>query len=210
MKTVAEKLAVIVGIDEAGRGSLAGPVVAGACILPEDREMPPLLRDSKQLSHDEREEMFTWITQHCTYGCGIVDATDIDHHRILSSTERAMQVAVARVARLVTPTYLLIDGRDKFWFDYPHSSIIHGDTIEPCISAASILAKVVRDRIMMMYDKMYPQYGFCFHKGYGTPEHCDLIRSRGLSPLHRKTFLHEKTIGEIPDLSVQEKKKKRS
>ncbi|MCF7844892.1 MAG: ribonuclease HII [Kiritimatiellales bacterium] len=196
MKTVAEKLAVIAGIDEAGRGALAGPVVAGACILPSDKEPPFLLKDSKQLSYEEREEVFIWITQHCIYGCGIVDAQDIDQCRILSATEQAMQAAVARVARQVTPTYLLIDGRDKFWFDYPHSSIIHGDDLEPCISAASIVAKVVRDRIMITYDKMYPQFGFNSHKGYGTPEHCDLIRSRGPCAIHRKTFLHEKTIGE--------------
>ncbi|MBU2213818.1 ribonuclease HII [Patescibacteria group bacterium] len=194
MKTVAEKLAVIVGIDEAGRGSLAGPVVAGACILPSDRELPHLIKDSKRLSHEEREEMFTWITQYCTYGCGIVDAQDIDQFRILSATEFAMQAAVERVARLITPTYLLIDGRDKFWFDYPHSSIIDGDEKEPCISAASIVAKVVRDRIMMTYDKMYPQYGFCFHKGYGTEQHFDLIKSRGLCEIHRKTFIRETTL----------------
>ena len=197
MKTVAEKLAVIVGIDEAGRGALAGPVVAGACVLPSGREYPLLLKDSKQLSPLEREEMFVWITQYCTYACGMVDALDIDSCRILEATQTAMQIAVGRLAQRLTPTYLLVDGRDAFWFDYPHSSIIGGDETEPCISAASIVAKVVRDRIMMTYDKMYPHYGFRFHKGYGTAEHCDLIRSRGVCPLHRETFLHEETIGPL-------------
>jgi len=100
-----------------------------------------------------------------------------------------MQLAVAKIAEAVTPTYLLVDGCDKFWFDYPHSPVIHGDDLEPCISAASIVAKVTRDRLMIEYDEKYPIYGFAYHKGYGTPEHIDLIRTRGPCPLHRTTFL---------------------
>jgi len=197
MKTVAEKLAVIVGIDEAGRGALAGPVVAAACILPQGIQLPSLIKDSKQLFPHEREEMFRWITLHCAYGCGVVDAKEVDAHRILNATEKAMQIAVTNISQTVTPTYLLVDGRDKFWFDYPHSSIIDGDQLEPCISAASIIAKVTRDRIMVEYDRKFPHYGFRFHKGYGTAQHFDLIKSRGPCEIHRKTFLHEETLMRI-------------
>jgi ribonuclease HII len=86
---------------------------------------------------------------------------------------------------------LLVDGRDKFWFDYPHSSIIDGDELEPCIAAASIVAKVTRDRIMLKHDKIFPQFEFKSNKGYGTPEHFDLVKARGLSVIHRKSFIHD-------------------
>ena len=190
MSATAKKSAVIVGVDEAGRGALAGPVVAGACLLPENlRSLPPFLQDSKQLDPDVREHAFAWICRNCTIGTGAASAEDIDVHGILWATELAMQRAVAVLAEQVAPTYLLIDGRDAFWFDYPHSSIIRGDALEPCISAASIVAKVTRDRLMVAYDKEHPHYGFAFHKGYGTPEHLDLLQSRGPCSIHRKTFL---------------------
>jgi ribonuclease HII len=180
---------IIVGIDEAGRGALAGPVVAGACVLTERLEGNPLIRDSKQLSEQEREEAFAWITAHCTYGVGIAEAALVDAEGILGATERAMQQAVADVAKRVSPTYLLVDGRDKFWFDYSHSSIVRGDVSEPCISAASIVAKVTRDRLLCDLAKEHPLFGFEIHKGYGTPEHLSRIRAHGVSPLHRRTFL---------------------
>ena len=191
--------AIIAGIDEAGRGSLAGPVVAAACVLQAQR-VPPFIRDSKQLTPDQREEAFGWIAAHCAYGIGITDAREIDAAGILAATEKAMQKAVTELADLVNPTYLLIDGRDKFWFDYPHSSIIRGDETEPCISAASIIAKVTRDRIMIEYHGKFPRYGFDVHKGYGVPMHFAAIRQHGMCMLHRRTFLKthiEETAGKL-------------
>jgi len=179
---------IIAGIDEAGRGSLAGPVVAAACVLQVQR-VPPFIRDSKQLSPDQREEAFGWIAAHCAYGIGIVEAREIDAFGILAATEKAMQKAVKELSDLVSPTYLLIDGRDKFWFDKPHSSIVRGDETEPCISAASIIAKVTRDRLMIEYHERFPRYGFDVHKGYGVPMHFETIRAHGPCMLHRTTFL---------------------
>jgi len=181
--------AVIAGIDEAGRGALAGPVVAGACILPVDTPLPSFIRDSKQLTPERREEAYAWISTHCAFGFGVVESTFIDANGILPATERAMQEAVAMLAKTKKPTYLLVDGRDKFWFDYPHSAIINGDALEPCIAAASIVAKVTRDRIMVEQDGQFPKYGFAMHKGYGTPEHFAAIKTTGPSPIHRQTFL---------------------
>jgi len=181
--------AIIAGIDEAGRGALAGPVVAGACILREDTPLPRFIRDSKQLTPEQREEAFAWISLHCVYGAGIVEASFIDTHGILPATEKAMQQAVEELAQHRRPTYLLVDGRDKFWFDYPHTAIIDGDALEPCIAAASIVAKVTRDRLMVQLDAMFPQYGWKTHKGYGTPEHITAIGKFGPSRLHRLTFL---------------------
>ncbi len=181
--------AVIAGVDEAGRGALAGPVVAGACVLPDRTPLPRFIRDSKKLTPDMREEAFAWITAHCMFGAGIVEAAFIDLYGILPATEKAMQEAVETLARTCRPTYLLVDGRDKFWFDYPHTAIIDGDDLEPCISAASIVAKVTRDRLMTELDRASPQYGFKIHKGYGTPEHFSALHTHGISVLHRKTFL---------------------
>jgi ribonuclease HII len=198
------KSAIIAGIDEAGRGALAGPVVAGACILPTGIPLPRFIRDSKKLTPNMREEAFTWIAAHCMYGEGIVDAAFIDRYGILPATEKAMQDAVEALARTCRPTYLLVDGRDKFWFDYPHTAIIDGDDLEPCISAASIVAKVTRDRLMVGQDTCFPDYGFAIHKGYGTPEHFEALRIRGVSSLHRQTFLRSFTheLGEATPAST--------
>lgn len=189
---------VIVGIDEAGRGPLAGPVVAAAVHLP-----CPVTRhkrggwtagacrlfDSKQLTEAEREEAYTWITSSCPYGVSLVEAREIDAIGILEATNRAMQEALAQLCVSVRPTYLLVDGRDAFWFDYPHSSVIGGDGLEPCIAAASIVAKVTRDRIMKEHANTFPAYGFERHKGYGAPDHIEIIRTQGVTPLHRLTYL---------------------
>ncbi|NLG07384.1 ribonuclease HII [Candidatus Peribacteria bacterium] len=180
--------AIIAGIDEAGRGALAGPVVAAACIL-RTTDVPPFIRDSKQLTPQAREEAFTWITAQAISGIGSSDAGTIDTIGILGATERAMQDAVAALAASVTPTYLLVDGCDKFWFDYPHSSIIRGDESEPCISAASILAKVTRDRLMRAACPQHPAYGFSAHKGYGTAAHFAALTRYGPCALHRRSFL---------------------
>lgn len=189
--------AVIVGLDEAGRGALAGPVVAGACVLIEGLASHPLIRDSKQLLPGERELAYAWITRHCTWGVGIVAAEYVDAEGILAATELAMQQALSGIEKSVKPSYLLVDGRDRFWFNYAHSSVIRGDETEPCISAASILAKVTRDRLMVEYSKNSP-YGFEGHKGYGTAEHFAAIAKHGTSSLHRRTFLSH-AFGEEPE-----------
>jgi ribonuclease HII len=143
------------------------------------------------MTPDERENSYSWITSHCTFGVGSVDASEIDRIGILAATEIAMQRAVAAVANVSRNLYLLVDGRDKFWFDFPHSSIIRGDDSEPCIGAASIIAKVTRDRFMTDLHKSASKYGFDEHKGYGTPDHFAAIRKHGISNMHRKTFLKE-------------------
>lgn len=188
--------AVIIGIDEAGRGALAGPVVAGACVLEDALLTHPLIADSKTLTPKQREEAFAWIESNCTYGYGVVDGSEIDSGGILAATEKAMNLALAMVEKQVKPTYLLIDGRDKFWFNYPHSSIIKGDEKEPCISAGSVVAKVWRDRLMVRLSESFPNYKFHEHKGYGAPVHIEAIHMFGTCPLHRQTFLRN-IIGEV-------------
>lgn len=198
---------VIVGIDEAGRAPLAGPVSAAACVLPvllfrrsrtwpawSPFEDPPedgdcIIADSKKLTSEQRETAYRWITAHCPYGAGMVGAEEIDRIGILAATEKAMQNALAQLEFLVTPTYLLVDGRDKFWFNYAHSAMIRGDEREPCIAAASIIAKVTRDRWMVKAAKEFATYGFERHKGYGTRAHFAALSRLGPCPLHRRTFL---------------------
>lgn len=180
---------VIVGIDEAGRGALAGPVVAGACLLENSLTTHPLIADSKSLTSEQREEAFQWIEANCTFGYGVVEGHEIDASGILTATEKAMNLALGMIENQVKPTYLLIDGRDKFWFNYPHSSVIKGDESEPCISAGSIVAKVYRDRLMIAHSETFPHYKFHEHKGYGAPVHIEAIQMFGTCPLHRKTFL---------------------
>ena len=179
---------VVVGIDEAGRGALAGPVVAAACVLPAGIVPPVRIADSKQMSPAERKASFDWIIDHCLCGLGVMAASDVDRIGILAATECAMQAAVAEIAQRTKPLYLLIDGRDAFWFDHPHSSIVKGDQLEPCISAASIIAKVSRDKIMTDLDKAFPDYGFAGHKGYGTAAHFAAVNKKGFCPHHRRTF----------------------
>ena len=186
-----KKKILTVGVDEAGRGALAGPVVAGACILPEIESFPVIIGDSKKMSPKQREESYEWLIRNSIYGVGMVDAATIDRIGILASTEIAMQQAVKAVSEKQPNLYVLIDGRDAFWFDWPHSSIIHGDSVEPCIGAASIIAKVTRDRWMTECAKQHSVYGFEGHKGYGAPNHFKAIKVHGISPLHRRTFLHQ-------------------
>lgn len=181
--------AITAGVDEAGRGPLAGPVVAAACILPALKRFPRFICDSKVLDSAGREEAYAWITKHCIIGVGLSGSRYVDERGILAATERAMQQAVAMLAYTVKPTYLLIDGRDKFWFDYPHTSIIDGDALEKCISAASIVAKVSRDHIMRQMDLQFPGYGFAAHKGYGTEMHYAMIKKLGMCGIHRRSYL---------------------
>lgn len=189
---------VIVGVDEAGRGPLAGPVVAGAVHLPREPKKARSggwsidgirLFDSKQLTDAEREESYAWITANCPWGVALSTALDIDEQGIMASNESAMQRAVAMLAETVKPTYLLVDGRDKYWFDYVHSSIVEGDAKEACIAAASIVAKVTRDRMMVEYAKEFPLYGFDGHKGYAAPTHIEALKTHGPCAIHRRSFL---------------------
>ncbi|MSR67668.1 ribonuclease HII [Candidatus Peribacteria bacterium] len=180
---------LIVGIDEAGRGALAGPVVACACSLPVMKNYPVKIGDSKQMTPWEREESCAWLIKNCVHGIGRVEADSIDRIGILAANEIAMQKAVKQVAKIHQNLYLLVDGRDKFWFDHPHSSIIRGDQSELCIGAASIIAKVTRDKRMMALAKKFPRFAFEKHKGYGTPDHFAAIKKHGGCSEHRKSFL---------------------
>lgn len=183
--------AITAGIDEVGRGALAGPVVAAACVCSKKiwRGYRKDIADSKMLTPSEREIAFAYITSQCAYGIGVVEASFIDRHGILAATERAMQKAVLALQKILQPTHLLIDGRDGFFFDLPHTSIIRGDQSEACIAAASIIAKVTRDRFMRQQEAAFPLYGFSQHKGYGTPFHQAALRLYGPCPLHRRSFL---------------------
>lgn len=177
----------IAGIDEAGRGPLAGPVVAAACILPNGAFFEHL-NDSKQLTSEQRDILFEQITT-CSglfYGIGIVDVETIDEINILRGTLLAMQKAVAALP--VKPDYLLIDGNQLPLFSIPAKAIVGGDALSISIAAASIIAKVTRDRMMEKLDAQYPLYSFKKHKGYATPQHLNAIKLHGPSPIHRKSF----------------------
>jgi len=176
----------VAGIDEAGRGPLAGPVVSAAVILPSDFDLPGLT-DSKKLSARQREILYPMIRkQAVAVGVGLVSADGIDRYNILQATLQSMQQAVLR---LNSPAdYLLVDGISPIPTSIPQQTLKKGDLRSLSISAASIVAKVVRDRIMLAYDKQYPEYGFARHKGYGSVEHMKAIAQCGPSPLHRKTF----------------------
>lgn len=177
----------IAGIDEAGRGPLAGPVVAAACILPESFLLSHL-NDSKQVLPELREELYWQITSHpdVRYGIGIVSRERIDEINILRATFEAMQQAVRQLSEL--PDYLLIDGNQLPVFELPCEAIVEGDGHSVSIAAASIIAKVTRDRLMIEEAKRWPQYGFEQHKGYSTPQHLEALRLHGPCPIHRRSF----------------------
>ncbi len=175
------------GIDEAGRGPLAGPVAAGAVVLPKDCEIL-YLNDSKKVSEKRREALFLEIQEKAiSYGVGIVDAKRIDEINILQATYEAMKNAIRQLD--VVPDLLLNDAVEIPGVNIPQIKIIKGDAKSVSIAAASILAKVTRDHMMEEYDKQYPEYGFAKHKGYGTAAHIEAIRAYGPCPIHRKTFL---------------------
>lgn len=181
----------ICGIDEAGRGPLAGPVVAGAVILPSDCEIL-YLNDSKKLTEKRREALFLEIKEKAVaWNVGIVDAAEIDRINILQATYEAMRRAIAGLE--VTPSLLLNDAVEIPDVQIPQVKIIKGDAKSVSIAAASILAKVTRDHLMIEYDRQYPNYGFARHKGYGTGAHIEAIRDYGPCPLHRKTFIRKFT-----------------
>lgn len=176
----------VAGMDEAGRGPLAGPVVCACCIMPLDNIIDKI-NDSKQVPENLREELYEKIVASaCCYGIGVVEHDVIDEINILQATKRGMISAYN--AMEIKPDLLLIDAV-KLNLDVPMRSIVKGDALSYSIAAASIIAKVTRDRLMRNYDKMYPQYGFAQNKGYGTKAHIAALRAAGESPIHRKTFL---------------------
>lgn len=178
----------IAGIDEAGRGPLAGPVVSAAVILPE-RYYPEKLNDSKKISAKIRDALYERLTREVTaWGVGVCDSHEIDRVNILNATVLSMERAVQ--ALTTQPDYLLIDALSLRNVGIAQQAIIKGDALSLSIAAASVVAKVTRDRMMLEYDEIYPGYGFAKHKGYGTAEHMENIRKLGLCPIHRITFCH--------------------
>ena len=184
----------ICGIDEAGRGPFAGPVVAAACILDlEDPEKEILyLNDSKKLSEKKREVLFEEIKEKAvSYGVGIVDSKTIDEINILQATYHAMQMAIAQLDPKAD--FVLADAVTIPGIEIPQEAIIKGDAKSVSIAAASIIAKVTRDHMMYEYDKLYPEYGFASHKGYGTKAHIEAIKKYGMLDIHRRSFIHFET-----------------
>ncbi|MCR8745177.1 ribonuclease HII [Romboutsia lituseburensis] len=175
------------GIDEAGRGPLAGPVVAAVVVFKPNTKIEGI-NDSKKLSESKRDELFDIIKdQALDYGIGIVNNEEIDEFNILNATYMAMKKSINCLEK--TPDYLLVDAATIPGIDSDQKAIIKGDSKSISIAAASILAKVTRDSIMYQYEEMYPGYGFKSHKGYGTKEHYDAIEKLGITPIHRKSFL---------------------
>ncbi len=178
----------IAGIDEVGRGPLAGPVVTCAVILPKDCDIL-YINDSKQLTEKKREELYEQITaQAISYGIGVASPARIDEINILQANYEAMREAIGKLS--VIPDILLNDAVTIPDVRIPQVPIIKGDTKSISIAAASILAKVSRDRMMVEYDKVYPGYGFAANKGYGSEEHIKALKELGPSPIHRRSFLH--------------------
>ena len=177
----------ICGVDEAGRGPLAGPVCAAAVILPEHLQIPGL-NDSKKLTDKKRRELFPVIQEQAiAYGIGLASESEIDEINILQATFLAMRRALEQLT--VRPEIALIDGNRETDFGLPVKTVVKGDSLSANIAAASILAKVTRDNLMMELAQQYPEYGFEIHKGYGTKAHYEALRTYGPCPIHRKTFL---------------------
>ncbi len=182
-----EGFEIVCGIDEAGRGPLAGPVCAAAVVLSRDLEIEGL-NDSKKLSDKRRRVLFDEITaQAVTYGIAFATEQEIDEINILQATFLAMRRALAQLS--IQPSIALIDGNRETDFGLPVRTIVKGDSLSANIAAASILAKVTRDDFMLEQAKLYPEYGFDIHKGYGTKAHYEALRKYGPCPIHRRTFL---------------------
>jgi ribonuclease HII len=187
-------IAPVAGVDEAGCGPLAGPVVAAAVAFPSDWLEAGLctklrgLNDSKQLAEDEREKFFSVITSHpeIRFAIATVDVEIIDRINIRQAAWRAMNIALGQLAP--PPQHVLVDGLKIRWLTYPQTALVQGDCKSYSIAAASVLAKVTRDRLMRDFDKLYPGYGFAEHKGYGTPQHYAAIKELGACPIHRRSF----------------------
>ena len=178
---------MICGVDEAGRGPLAGPVCAAAVILPPNVEIPGL-NDSKKLSDKKRRELFPVIKERAVaYGIGMASEKEIDDINILQATYLAMERAIS--ALQIKPEFALIDGNRAREFGVPLKTVVHGDSLSASIAAASVLAKVTRDDLMVELAERYPDYDFEIHKGYGTKAHYEALRVYGPCPIHRMTFL---------------------
>ncbi len=184
----------VAGVDEAGCGPLAGPVVAAAVVFPNSwlqSGLPSKLRglnDSKQLDAEEREKFFSLITSHTEicYAIATADVEMIDRINIRQAAWRAMQMALDQLSPRVE--HALVDGLRIKWLPYPHTSLVDGDAKSYSIAAASVLAKVTRDRLMVEYDRQWPAYGFAEHKGYGTAQHLAALSQFGPCPIHRHSF----------------------
>lgn len=186
-QAASEGFQFVAGVDEVGRGCLAGPVVAAACILDQSKPVPRSLNDSKKLTERQRKEIDEELRQTAVaYSLGIIDADEIDRVNILEATKLAMLKAIAGL----TPAadHLLIDALQLRQCSLPQKAIIKGDSISYSIAAASVIAKVFRDDLMKQYDAEFPEYGFAGHKGYGSVAHLAAIREHGPCRLHRKTF----------------------
>ena len=184
---------LIAGIDEAGRGPLAGPVCAAAVILPKGLVIEEI-NDSKKLTEKKREKLFDIIIENAVaYSIQFCDPEIIDSINIRQATHKAMEDAVNGLS--VRPEHIFIDGNDNIPFEYPYTYIVKGDAKSQTIAAASILAKVSRDRLMTELDKEYPDYGFAKHKGYGTKAHMEAIQKYGVTVVHRKSFMTDKVLG---------------
>ncbi len=184
---------LIIGVDEAGRGPLAGPVVAAAVLLNTYR-FKNRIDDSKKLSSKLREMAFSEIVENSVFGVGIVNEKIIDEVNILEATRLAMEQAINSVLRRFKlrnrRVHIIVDGNINLDITFPYTGIIHGDSKSKSIASASILAKVIRDRIMKFYDRFYPQYGFIRHKGYPTRAHRDILKRIGPSLIHRRSFCY--------------------
>lgn len=184
-----EACSYICGIDEAGRGPLAGPVVAAAVVLPKDCQIL-FLNDSKKVSEKKRELLFEEIKEKAvSYGIGIVSPEQIDEINILQATYEAMRQAIGGLS--VQPDLLLNDAVTIPGVDIQQIPIVKGDAKSVSIAAASILAKVTRDRMMLQYDELFPEYGFARHKGYGTAVHIQALKEHGPCPIHRSSFIRK-------------------
>lgn len=182
-------ITMICGVDEAGRGPLAGPVCAAAVILPRNLEIPGLT-DSKKLSDKRRRELFPIIKEQAiAYGIGFASHEEIDEINILQATFLAMERAMTQLQ--VKPELALIDGNREKDFGLPVKTVVKGDALSASIAAASVLAKVSRDDVMLEMAQQYPGYGFEIHKGYGTKAHYEALRKLGACPIHRMSFLRK-------------------
>lgn len=179
---------IIAGVDEVGRGPLIGPVVTACVVLPKSFKLDGLT-DSKKISEKKRELFYEYIINNCVaYSVGECSPEEIDKYNILEATKIAMKRAIDKVNKKIHLDYILIDGNMKFDFDYKYKSIVKGDSKSISISAASIIAKVTRDRMLIELDKKYPMYGFKNHKGYPTKKHLDAIKKYGLIDGYRMSY----------------------